>query len=75
MSTHKVGAPGSTARRVHDALDAIDASLPPCKDAGDHYDNARRREASIADLLKTETDQWARRVLTDALERARNTGD
>ena len=70
-----IGAPGSVARRVHDALDAIDASLPPCRDAGDFYDNASKRADAIAALLKVETDQWARRVLTDALERARNVGD
>ena len=70
-----IGAPNSVARRVNDALDAIDASLPPCRDAGDYYDNATKRADAILNLLDKETDKWARLVLTDALERARNVGD
>lgn len=70
-----IGSPGSIARRVHDALDRIDASLPRATDPGISYDNAYRRAAEIAALLAVETDPAAQRMLRHALERARNVGD
>lgn len=70
-----IGSPGSVARRVHDALDAINASLPRETDAGIYYDNAYRRATAIEALIKDEKDPDALRILNRALESARYVGD
>lgn len=75
MASHPIGAPGSVARRVHDALDAIDASLPPSVDAGDWCDNQYKRAQEIQRLIDAEQDVYALRILRAALERAQNVGD
>lgn len=70
-----VGAPGSVARRVHDAIDTINRALPVPKDAGGYYANKAEKARLIRLLIASENDPSAVWILRRELELAELVGD